>query len=108
MTVTEKVEATDHNSTTRLRQLLEEAGASLVGFTDLVCLDMTITHEFPFGICFALRHDDRAVDDLPNDEGWLRTSAELSAKARRVYAVAQEFIHSQGYRYAKINLQRST
>ena len=102
MAITEKVEVADPDPTSRLRQLLEEAGAALIGFADLACLEMTITGEFPFGICFALRRNARAVDDLPDDEAWLRSSAELSTKARRVYHAAKEFIHSQGYRYAKI------
>lgn len=85
-----------------LRQLLTEAGASLVGFAGLSCLNLKTTDEFPFGICFCLRYEDSAVNDLPNDNNWLRMRARLQDRAKDIYSGAREYIRSQGYRYGTI------
>ena len=103
MTSSRKVGSCDPGPTSDLRSLLKEAGAALVGFANLTCLNMAITDEFPFGICFALWHDDAAVEILPNDDVWLRMAAQLSAVARDVYDAAKAFIDAQAFRYATIS-----
>ena len=53
------------NRTERLRRALMKAGACLVGFTDLSCLDTNVTKGYSFGIGFALEYDLDAVDSFP-------------------------------------------
>lgn len=102
MAIFQEIEPIETKRTSRLRYLLKEAGASLVGFANLGCLSLKMTDEFPFGICFCLRYDDSVVDDLPNDDSWLRMSAQLRDRAKDISSTAKEFISSQGYRYSTI------
>lgn len=102
ITVMQETEPIENKYTSCLRNLLRRAGANLIGFADLKQLNMRITGEFPFGICFAIRYDDSAVDDLPNDNNWLEMSAQLGEKAKNIYDTAKEFINSQGYRWRTI------
>jgi len=102
MAIMQKTEPIEIERSSFLRHLLKQAGAFLVGFADLSCLNLKTTDEFPFGICFYLRYEDSAVNDLPNDNKWLRMRARLHDKAKDIYGAAKEYISSQGYRYSKI------
>jgi epoxyqueuosine reductase QueG len=81
---------------------MEKAGACFAGFADLSRLDMPVTREYPIGICFALRHQDPAVDALPRDEAWLQMGSALAAQAKKIYRTAEDRIASWGYRCRKI------
>ena len=98
----QETEPIENKHTSWFRNLLGKAGADLIGFADLKQLNMRITDEFPFGICFAIRYDDSAVDDLPDDNNWLKMSTQLGEKAKNIYDTAKGFIDSQGYRWRKI------
>ena len=91
------------NKTERLQRALMEAGACLVGFADLSCLDAKVTREYPFGISFALQYDLDAVDSLPHDELFLPMKAEVDKKAKEVYAIAGALLDSWGYRHTRIS-----
>lgn len=67
--------------TSEIRGVLEAEGACCVGFAGVSCLGLPVTREHPFGICFAIRHDDAVVNQLPNDEPWQQMSSSLTGKA---------------------------
>ncbi len=102
MTIMQETEPIENKYASWLRNLLGRAGANLIGFADLKQLNMRITDEFPFGICFVIRYDDVAVDDLPNDNNWLKMSTQLGEKAKNIYDTAKGFISSQGYQWRTI------
>ncbi|MFQ6043854.1 MAG: 4Fe-4S double cluster binding domain-containing protein [Candidatus Poribacteria bacterium] len=91
------------NRTEELRKALMEAGACLVGFADLSCLDTNITKGYPFGISFALQYDLDAVNSLPHEELFQTMKAEVDKKAKKVYAIAGRFLESWGYRHTRIS-----
>lgn len=86
----------------QLRRVMIEKGACLVGFADVSVLGLPITSIHPRGICFALRHDDQAVDALPDDLKWLEMSTKLGTQSRQVYAAAEAMLDSWGYRHTHI------
>jgi len=88
--------------TERLRSALMEAGAYLVGFADLSCLDANVTKRYSFGISFALQYDLDVVDSLPHAELFLTMKAEIEEKAKKLYAITTELLNSWGYRYTRI------
>ena len=61
-----------------------------------------MTREYPFGICFAIRHDDAVVNELPNDEPWLQMSSSLAGKSRHIYQAAEGLLESWGYHHRRI------
>jgi len=89
--------------TEKLRRTMMEAGACLVGFADLSCLDANVTGGYPCGIGFALQYDLDAVDSLPRDKLFLAMKGEVDKKSREVYAIAGELLDSWGYRYTRIS-----
>jgi len=91
------------NRTEKLRRALMEAGACLVGFADLSCLDANVTKGYSVGIGFALQYDLDAVDSLPRDESFSAMKARVDEKARRVYAIARELLDSWRYRCMRIS-----
>jgi epoxyqueuosine reductase QueG len=86
-----------------LRRALHEAGACLVGFADLSCLDNEVTGGHSFGIAFGLEHDASVVERLPLDEPWSQMTVALSKKARGIYAIAGTLLEGWGYRYTRIS-----
>ena len=90
------------NRTARIRNVLEAEGACCVGFADVSGLGLPITHEHPFGICFAIRHDNGAIDQLPNDELWQQMSLSLTEKAGHIYQATQRLLESWGYHHRRI------
>ena len=91
------------NRTERLRKALMDAGACLVGFADVSCLDTNVTKGYSFGIGFALQYDVDAVDRLPHDESFLAMNAALSKKAKKLYAIAGTLLDCWGYRHTRIS-----
>jgi epoxyqueuosine reductase len=91
------------NRTEELRRALMDAGACLVGFANLSCLDSKQTKGYPFGICFALQHDSDAVHGLPCDEPFLAMGATLSERANQLYALTAAFLGRGGYRHTRIS-----
>ena len=89
--------------TERLRSALMEAGACLVGFADLSCLDANVTKGYSFGISFALQYDLDVVDSLPHAELFLTMKAEIEEKAKKLYAITTELLNSWGYRHTRIS-----
>jgi len=83
--------------TSTIRGVLEAEGACLIGFADVSTLELPITREYPFGICFAIRHDDTTINQLPNDELWQQMSSSLTEKAGHIYRAVQGLIESWGY-----------
>jgi epoxyqueuosine reductase QueG len=90
------------NRTERLREALMEAGACLVGFADLSCLDARVTRGYSFGIGFALQYNLDAVDSLPHGESFLAMNAALSEKAKKLYTIAGTLLDSWEYRHTRI------
>lgn len=88
--------------TSRIRDVLRAEGACCVGFADVSGLEPQITHEYPFGICFAIRHDDAVVNQLPNDELWRQMSSSLTNKAGHIYQVVEGLLQSWGYGHRRI------
>jgi epoxyqueuosine reductase len=86
-----------------LQTTLLEAGACLVGFADLACLDTRQTRGYTTGICFALEYGLEAVDALPHDEPFLTRGALLSQRAHRLYALVASFLDRHGYRHARVS-----
>lgn len=91
------------NRTERLRRALMKAGACLVGFADLSCLDTSVTKGYLLGIGFALQYDSDAVDSLPHSELFHAMRAELDEKAKKLYAVAGVLLDNWGYCYTRIS-----
>jgi epoxyqueuosine reductase len=98
-----KEHSTIHTRTKELRNTLIDAGACLVGFADLTCLDTTVTRGYSFGICFALHYDVEAVDSLPDDKPFLKMSATLNEKTKTLYAIIATYLEDLGYHYARIS-----
>jgi epoxyqueuosine reductase len=92
-----------HTRTEKLRNELLEAGAYLVGFADLSYLDSKVTKGYSYGICFSLQYDSNAVDMLPNDEPFLKMSAELRKKASKIYEIIATYLDDLGYHYTRIS-----
>jgi len=88
--------------TSELKTALKNAGACIVGVGDVWRLNLAITKEFPFGICFALRYDDGAIDALPEDDAWLAMCTTLAAKSKAVYQTAEDLIVSWRFRHRRI------
>lgn len=80
-----------------------KAGACLVGFADLSCLDTNVTKGYSFGIGFGLQYDLDAVDSLPHSELFQAMRTEVEEKAKKLYAVAGPLLDSWGYRYTRIS-----
>jgi len=87
----------------KIRGALEAEGACLVGFADISRLGLPVTHEYPFGICFAIRYDDAVVNQLPNDEPWLQMASSLTDRAKHIYQVMEELLQSWGYHLKQID-----
>jgi epoxyqueuosine reductase len=85
-----------------IRKTLEENGACCVGFADISILGLPITHKFRFGICFGIHHDDEIVEELPNDEKWIKMSELLTEKAARIYQIIQNLIGKWGYHSSRV------
>ena len=79
----EKISITK-DRTSRIKDVLEAKGACCVGFADVSALGLSMTRDHPSGICFAIRHDDKVINHLPNDELWQQMSSRvyLTAKIR--------------------------
>jgi len=88
--------------TGRIRKILEEQGACCTGFADISRLGLPITQRFPFGICFGIRHDDEIVNQLPNDELWIKMSSLLTEKASHIYQIIQKLLDSWDYHYTRV------
>ena len=88
--------------TTRIRDILKQEGVCCVGFADVSSLGLQMTQEYPFGICFAIRLDDLAVNELPYDELWMQMSSSLADKARQIYRAVESFIESRGYHHRRV------
>ncbi len=98
----EEKKSITRDRTSKIRGVLEAEGACCVGFADVSGLGLPVTCEFPFGICFAIRHDDAAVNELPNDEPWLQMSSLLTGKAGHIYQAVQRLLESWGYHHRRI------
>jgi epoxyqueuosine reductase len=94
---------TNQDKTEMLRNAMMEAGACLVGFADLSCLDINITKGYSFGVSFVLQYDIGAVDSLPNTEPFLTMKAEIEERARKLYDIAVSLIESWGYHHTRIS-----
>lgn len=88
--------------TARIREVLDDEGACCIGFAEVSILGLAITRRYPFGICFAIRHDDEIVNQLPNDELWLKMSSSLTERAGHIYHAVQELLESWGYHYSRV------
>lgn len=88
--------------TSKVREVLVEKGACCTGFAGVSRLGLPITQKYPFAICFALRYDDKVVNQLPNDEPWNKMSLSLTEKARQIYQAVQELLESGGYHYSRV------
>ncbi len=86
----------------RIRDVLGEQGAACAGFADISGLALPIARKYPFGICFAIRHSDEAVNQLPEDELWNSTVPLLTEKAGRIYQAIQELLESWGYHFSRV------
>ncbi len=89
--------------TLKIRKIIEAEGACIVGFADVSGLGLPVTREYPFGICFAIRHDDTAVNQLPNDEPWLQMATSLTDKAKYIYQAIEELLRSWGYQLKRVD-----
>ncbi len=98
----EVIETIWKHRTSRIREVLEEQGACCTGFADISKLGLSITNRYPLAICFALRHDDEIVNQLPNDELWIRMKSSLTETAGRVYQAVQELLESWGYHSSRV------
>ena len=85
-----------------IRKILQEQGACCTGFADISRLGLSIAYKYPFGICFAIRRNDEIVDQLPNDEQWIKMNSLLTEKAGKIYRVVQEIIESLGYHCSRV------
>lgn len=92
-----------HTRTKRLRNGLMKAGACLVGFADLSCMDTTVTRGYLYGICFSLQYDSDATNILPNDEPFLKISAKLRKKSNKLYEIITTYLGNLGYRCTRIS-----
>jgi hypothetical protein len=90
------------NRTGRIKKILEEKGACCTGFADISSLVLPLAYRYPFGICFAICHDDEIVNQLPNDEQWIKMSSSLTEKTGSIYRVVQELIESWGYHCSRV------
>jgi len=81
---------------------VEAEGACCVGFADVSGLGLSMTREYPFCICFAIRHDDAVVNQLPSDELWQQMSSSLTEKAGHIYQAIQRLLESWGYHHRRI------
>lgn len=81
---------------------MQDEGALPAGFGHASILGLEITRDYPFGICFALKHDDRAVEELPDDEPWLEMSSCLGEKARNLYRAVRRLFDSWGCGHSRI------
>lgn len=88
--------------TSKIRGVLEVEGACCVGFADVSRLSLPMTCEHPFGICFAIRHDDVVINQLPDDEQWQQMSSSLTDKARHIYQAVEGLLESWGYQHRHI------
>lgn len=98
----EEEESVTRDRTSKIRGVLEAEGACCVGFADISSLRLPVTSEYPFGICFAIRHDDATVNQLPNDELWHKMSSSLTEKARHIYQAVEGLLESWGYHHSRI------
>jgi epoxyqueuosine reductase len=98
----EEIESISSYRTSVIRTVLEGKVTCCTGFADVSGLGLPITNRYPFAICFALRHDDEVVNQLPNDESWDKMSSSLTEKARYIYQAVQELLESWGYQYSRI------
>ncbi len=89
--------------TERLRSALTEAGACLVGFADLSCLDANVTRGYSSGISFALQYDLGAVDSLPHAELFSPIKAAIEEKAKKLYNIATALLDNWGYSHTRIS-----
>jgi len=89
--------------TSKIRGILEAEGACCVGFADVSSLGLPVTREYPFGICFAIRHDDEVINELPNDGPWLQMASSLTNKARNTYQAMEETLQSWGYHLKRVD-----
>ena len=99
-----KAKAEDaQNRAGSLRRTMMEAGACLVGFADLSCLNPDETRGYPIGIGFAIEYDLGAVDSLPHEESFMRMKADVEDKVKKIYAIAAAILDSWGYGYTRIS-----
>ncbi|HIJ64944.1 MAG TPA: epoxyqueuosine reductase [Candidatus Hydrogenedentes bacterium] len=85
-----------------MREALIAGGACLVGFADVSNLNTDVAKEYPFGICFALRYDRDAVEQLPSDDCFIQMSSKLSSRAKKLYRICTDILSGWGYRYKRI------
>jgi epoxyqueuosine reductase len=85
-----------------IRDALESDGACCVGFADVSGLELPMVREYPIGICFSIRYDDAAVNQLPDDEAWMQMSSSLAGDAEHIYCTAESLIESWGYRHRRV------
>ncbi len=97
----EKKSVTRHR-TSKIRHVLEAEGSCCAGFADTSRLGLKMTHQYPFGICFAIRHDDAVVNQLPSDEPWRQMSSSLTNKAGHIYLAVERLLESWGYHHRRI------
>jgi epoxyqueuosine reductase QueG len=91
------------NRAGQLRRALMKAGACLVGFADLSCLDANVIKGYSSGIGFALQYDLDAVDSLPHEELFLAMKADIEKKAKKLYNITGALLDSWGYRHTRIS-----
>jgi epoxyqueuosine reductase len=88
--------------TSVIKKMVLEYGACAVGTTNISVLGLSLTKQYPFAICFTLRHDNKVVDQLPNDELWDKMAVSLTEKTRLIYEHVQELIDSWEYHYSRV------
>ena len=98
----EEEESVTRDRTAKIKGVLEAEGACCVGFADVSVLGLPITREYPFGVCFAIQHDDAVVNQLPNDQLWQQMSSSLTGKAGHIYQAVQRLLESWGYHHRRI------
>jgi len=99
----EEISSITKGRTSKIRDILEAEGACCVGFADVYSLGLPVAHEYPFGICFAIRHDDAVVNQLPNDEPFLQMASSLTDKAKYIYQAMEELLLSWGYHIKRVD-----
>jgi epoxyqueuosine reductase len=88
--------------TRTIRKILDKNNACCIGFADISGLELPITYKYPFGICFGLHYDDEVVNQLPNDESWIKMSSLLTEKAGRIYKIVQMLIETWGFHSSRV------
>jgi epoxyqueuosine reductase QueG len=98
----ENMQSTIEYRISMIKEDILEQGACCVGTADVFNLGLPITRQYPSAICFSIRYDDEAVNQLPNDELWNEMASSLTERARQIYDRVQELLGSWGYHYSRI------